>query len=123
MSTFSCPWRGRACPCWWGSSWGGLSWGIGSPWIGTLALINLLLGLFNLIPAYPSDGGRVLRAYLTTLMGPDRGTQWALWIGRAVAVVLLGVAVHFRRIEVGALAVFLWYLQDQEQRALQRRRA
>ena len=52
---------------------------------------NLLLFLFNLLPAYPMDGGRILRSLLALRMPEDRATQLASGAGRGLAV-LLGLA-------------------------------
>ena len=51
-----------------------------------LVLINLSLGLFNLIPAFPMDGGRVLRAALSGWLGRVRATSVAATIGRFLAL-------------------------------------
>src|SRR5437667_5144275 len=52
-----------------------------------LASVNISLVLFNLIPASPMDGGRVLRSLLAMALPYSRATQIAAWIGQALAFV------------------------------------
>jgi len=56
-----------------------------------LALGNLMLFLFNLLPAYPMDGGRILRSLLALRMPADKATRAAASAGQALAV-LMGLA-------------------------------
>ena len=52
------------------------------PMVDRLAAVNLFLALFNMIPAFPMDGGRVLRALLAIRLGFVRATEIAASIGQ-----------------------------------------
>ncbi len=61
---------------------------------GWLAWINLVLGLFNLVPGFPLDGGRVFRAIVWSVTGdPRRATRLAATVGRYIGLALIGWGV------------------------------
>ena len=82
-----------------------------------LGYINLTLAAFNMVPGYPLDGGRVLRAIIWRITGdPDRSTRLAAQAGRAVAFffVVLGMFRFFVGANLGGLwlAFIGWFLLD-----------
>jgi Zn-dependent protease len=78
------------------------------PFLWVLFYVNLILPIFNLIPAFPMDGGRALRSILSFFMSRVRATFVAAQIGQVLAVlfVLVGFFYNFWLIFIG-LFVFL----------------
>jgi Zn-dependent protease/predicted transcriptional regulator len=91
---------------------------VSSPWMAMLlwlGYINLTLAAFNLVPGYPLDGGRVLRALIWWKTGDaDRSTQSAAKVGQIVALgfIALGIFRFFDGAGVGGLwiAFIGWFL-------------
>ncbi len=72
-----------------------------------LVMANLALLVFNLIPAFPMDGGRILRALLATRLPFPRATEIAVHVGRVLAVGL-GLAGLFYNPMLVLVAIFVW---------------
>ena len=75
-------------------------------WLRLMA-VNISLVAFNLIPAYPMDGGRVLRAILASRFENVKATRIAVNIGRGFAV-LMGIAGFFFNPWLILTALFVW---------------
>ena len=88
--------------------------------LGWMALLNGLMGLFNLIPAFPMDGGRVLRALFALKWGFVAGSQWAMAIGRVFALLFLFGGMAFGVWNVALVGGFLLFAVHMERRRLER---
>jgi stage IV sporulation protein FB len=88
-----------------------------------LIQINLFLGVFNLLPALPLDGGRILRAYLSTRMGYKKATSRCAWLGKMIAGLICAYGGYlFYRQQSGAnyilVAVLLFWAARREGKLL-----
>lgn len=77
------------------------------------AMINVVLAVFNLIPAFPMDGGRALRALLSMRLGPERATDIAAGLGKVFAALLAVVGLLYNPLLV-LIAVVVWLGASQE---------
>ncbi len=87
-----------------------------------LYAVNLIMGLFNLIPAFPLDGGRILRALLARRRDYLAATETAARIGRRIALAM-GVVGLIWNPWLIVLAIFIWTAGAQEARMVRMRRA
>ncbi len=80
-----------------------------------LAQWNLIMVLFNMIPAFPMDGGRVFRAALAMFIDYGRATRWATTIGQGIAIVggMLALAI-FQNPLLIIIAFFIFLAAGQE---------
>jgi Zn-dependent protease len=96
--------------------------GLGLAFLESVLWINVILMGFNLLPAFPMDGGRVLRALLALRLGHLRATEVAVQIGLAVAM-LMGFAgvFYFHNLSLMLVAAFVFFAAQQELAAARRR--
>ncbi|MDB6139760.1 MAG: Zinc metalloprotease [Verrucomicrobiaceae bacterium] len=83
----------------------------------TLMELNIFMVLFNLIPAFPMDGGRILRALLNLATGDyAKATRWAAMIGQGIAllVVMSMLLSHWFHPTLLLMAFFVFYAAGQE---------
>jgi Zn-dependent protease len=88
----------------------GLAWAsFGGGWLATFAVINLIMGVFNLVPAFPMDGGRVFRAILTPGLGWVRASRVAIAVGRGFAVLFVVGALALGQPSLALVGAFLLF--------------
>ena len=98
----------------------GLGLGLGAitgSWlVQMIGWINLTIAIFNLVPALPMDGGRILRALLTRKLDFVRATDAAVKVARVVAIGMVVPGLAWGTFQLLLLAPFLWMLGTQERR-------
>jgi Zn-dependent protease len=101
----------------------GLGWlvagGGGFGLLAEMAVLNLGMGMFNLVPAFPMDGGRVLRALLSGVLGHERGTAIALALGTAFGWLFLAGGLVSGQWSLALVGGFLLLALPGERRRLE----
>ncbi len=84
-----------------------------------LAFVNVALVIFNMIPAFPMDGGRVFRALLSMWLGRPRATKIAAWLGQAIALLLVAAGLWSSDYMLSILGIFVIYAARAENDSVQ----
>jgi Zn-dependent protease/CBS domain-containing protein len=75
----------------------------------SLGFLNIVLAVFNLLPAFPLDGGRILRGLLATRLGAVRATDISSTIGQVFAAVFFLIGLLSGDILLALVAVFIFF--------------
>lgn len=86
-------------------------------WI--LGAMNLVLGIFNLLPAFPMDGGRVLRAFYARRMSYVKATQSAAAVGKFFAILMAIFGILVGNLWFPLIALFIYVGASEEERSTQ----
>jgi len=81
-------------------------------------MINLVMGIFNLIPAYPMDGGRILRSILSSKMRKTKATKISLNVSLIFSSAFVIFGILYNWIGLVLVGIFLWYAINVEKRRL-----
>jgi len=94
-------------------------------WLGQFAFffislrnVNLMLCLFNLLPSFPMDGGRIFRAFMTPRLGRLKATALAARIGRIMAVAFAVFGLFQGNFLLIIIAIFIYQSAGAEYRAI-----
>jgi Zn-dependent protease len=109
----------------------GLAWsaslfvpgGFGASLLASLAWTNGMLGVFNLIPAFPMDGGRVLRGALQERIGVRAATSLAANVGRVAAIAMCLFGLFTGSWSLVFIALFVWSAGSRERAMVEEREA
>ena len=80
-----------------------------SNFIPALFLLNTTLIIFNLLPAFPMDGGRIFRSLLSMRYGKEVATLWASRIGQLIAIFFMGAGFYIGDYLLVIIGLFVFY--------------
>jgi Zn-dependent protease len=86
----------------------------GTDFFALVATINALIGAFNVLPALPMDGGRILRAALSKRLGFVRATDRSVTIARGFAIAMGAFGIVSGNFHLAILATFLYMIAGRE---------
>ena len=86
-----------------------------------LMVANLYMGIFNLAPVFPMDGGRIFRALLAMKLPYIRATWWAVMVGRVLAILAIIWALYTNHLMMAVLFTFIMTAGNAEYQAALRR--
>jgi Zn-dependent protease len=86
-----------------------------------LLTMNFIMGCFNLVPVFPMDGGRVLRALLATRLSYLQATFYAAAVAKVLATIAVLGAIYCGKLQLAVLFVFILFAGEMEYRAVKRR--
>ncbi len=83
-----------------------------------LIILNVFLLIFNLLPAFPMDGGRIFRSLLAIRLGKERATRYASWLAQVMAIGFFFFAFYHNDIILGLVGVFVFFMASYEYRVV-----
>jgi Zn-dependent protease len=89
--------------------------------LGQLWYANLVMGVFNLAPVFPMDGGRIFRALLAIKLPYLRATWWAVMVGRILAVGFIAWGLYTNHVMLAVLFSFILFAGNAEYQVALRR--
>ncbi|MDD3626412.1 MAG: site-2 protease family protein [bacterium] len=76
---------------------------------------NFIMAIFNLLPIFPMDGGRILRGFLALFLDYSKATHFAAEAGRVMAVILIIGAIFFKQFWLVLIGIFIFFGSKQEE--------
>jgi len=78
--------------------------------IAILILTNIALVVFNLIPAFPMDGGRMFRAILHKFTNKISATKIASFVGQIISIIIALISIYYGQYTMALVAAFIYYM-------------
>lgn len=83
-----------------------------------LTAVNFILAIFNLLPAFPMDGGRILRGFMGLYLSPYQATKIAVGIGQALAIGMFFLGILSGNFFMILIALFVYIGAETEERQM-----